>query len=177
MPSWSARVPGHCAAIVTAKVWETVTKGPPILFEPDGNWNGEMELHTEDSLVQPNSEGQIKQVVHNPSIEAKLLADSMPVGSTQLCTDLLAFPLASAQPSDGREVDVNVVRSQVHEGQPVGERERKLSEMLNVRRHYPLMRSNNSSHAFWELRCICGGETGEKPHETSTVAGSLFSSS
>ena len=92
-----------------------------------------MELHTEDSLVQPNSEGQIKQVVHNPSIKAKLLADSMPVGSTQLCADLLASPLALAQPSDGREVDVNVVQSQVHEGQPVGERKQRLSEMLNVR--------------------------------------------
>ena len=92
-----------------------------------------MELHTEDSLVQPNSEGQIKQVVHNPSIKAKLLTDSMPVGSTQLCADLLASPLALAQPSEGREVDVNVVQSQVHEGQPVGERKQKLSEMLNVR--------------------------------------------
>lgn len=86
------RVPSHCASIVTAKLRETAMKGSPTLFKADSNWTGEMELCTEDSLVQPNNiEGKIKLMIHNPSSEAKSLTDLIPVtvDSAQHCADAL----------------------------------------------------------------------------------------
>ena len=59
-----------------------------MLFEPDKKWTGGGgggggEVRNEDSLVQPNSEGEVKLVIHNPSHEAKILGDSIHMGSAQ----------------------------------------------------------------------------------------------
>ena len=105
------RVPSRCATIVTAKLQAPVTKESPILFEPNNAWTGESESQIEDSLVQPDSEGKIKLVVRNPSPEAKILGDSVHVGSAQPCADPLATPPTSEQLPDEADVKVHVVQS------------------------------------------------------------------
>ena len=61
----------------------------------------------------------MRLVIHNPSHEAKILGDSIHVGSAQLYDDSLTVQAAPQQPPDGVNIDVNVVRSQkcgVHPG-------------------------------------------------------------
>ena len=72
------------------------------------DWGGG-ELRIEDSLVQPDSEGKVKLVIHNPSHETKIIGDSINMDSAQLCEDPLAVLAASEQPPDGVNIDVNVV--------------------------------------------------------------------
>ena len=106
------RVASRFATVVTAKIQEPITEGSSVLFEPEKKWTGEAELRIEDSLVQPHREGKVRLVIHNPSHESKILQDSIPVGSAQLCDNPLAVQAASEQPPDGVNIDVNVVRSQ-----------------------------------------------------------------
>ena len=67
------RVPNHCATVITAKLQEPITEGSSVLFEPDKKWTwggGGAELQAEDSLVQPDSEGEVK-LIHYHSHEAR----------------------------------------------------------------------------------------------------------
>ena len=71
-------------------------------------------------------------VVHNPSPKAKILGDSVYVGSAQPCADPLATTPAFKQLPDEADVKVHVVQSQMREAQPVDERGQKLAQMLNI---------------------------------------------
>ena len=103
-----------------------------MLFEPDQKWTGEAELRIQNPIVQPDREGKVRLVIHNPSHEAKILGDSIHVGLAQLCDGPLVVQAASQQPPDGVNIDVNVVRSQQCGAHPDHAREQEISKMANV---------------------------------------------
>ena len=52
-------MPSRYATVATAKLQEPITERSFMLFEPNEKWSGGDELQIENSLVQPDSEGEV----------------------------------------------------------------------------------------------------------------------
>ncbi len=54
------------------------------MFKPDRAWIAEVGLKVEDTLLEPDGEGRLKLLVHNPSGETKKLPNNSVVGRIEL---------------------------------------------------------------------------------------------
>ena len=126
------RVPGHCAVVLTAQLQEPISNATPVLFEPDPGWVAETDLRVEDSLLQPEDDGTIKLVVHNPLGEPRKLADPALIGTVQSCDNPLNSEDDLEEHSADTDVSVSLVTGVMCDASSDQNRRQKLTGCLNI---------------------------------------------
>ena len=78
-------VPSRCTVVVCAQVQDSVKCAQTVWFEPGVTWLTESGLVMEDSLLEPDGDGLVSVVIHNPNATPRKLPDALEIGEAGLC--------------------------------------------------------------------------------------------